>query len=78
VRRVSAIVEHPVTSRVVIVLFCLYTRIGDTKLRGSSDKEHWSFISRAFAVGINEVDKGWYPSEVDDSIIVLKTAWGFL
>jgi hypothetical protein len=62
VHRVSVVVEHPVVTRMVSILFCLCTCINDTKLRGSSDKEHWGFISRAFAVRIDEVDEGWYPS----------------
>jgi hypothetical protein len=72
---VSAVIEHPVIARVVSVLLCLYTRIDDTELRGSSDKEHWCFISRTFMVGVNEIDKGWYPSEVNNLVIALETTW---
>jgi hypothetical protein len=76
--RVGAVIEHPVVTRVVSILFCLCTSIDNAKLRRGGDENHWHFISRAFAVGINKVDKGWYPSKVDDLVIVLKTAWGFL
>jgi hypothetical protein len=73
--RVRAVIEHPVLARVISILFCLCTCIDDTELRGSGDKEHWGFVSRAFTVGVNEVDKGWYPSEVDNLIVTLEIAW---
>jgi hypothetical protein len=77
VRRVSAVVGHPVVTRVVNIFLCLCTSIDDTDLRGSGDKKHRSFICRAFSIWVNEVDKGWDPCEVNDLVIALKTAWRF-
>jgi hypothetical protein len=62
VARVGAVIEHPVVTRVVSVLLCLCTGIDNAKLRGGGDEKHWCFIGGTFVVGVNEVDKGWYPS----------------
>jgi hypothetical protein len=62
VRRVSAIVEHPVVARMISIFLCLRTGIHDAKLRRGANKKHRCFVCRAFTVGVNEVDKGWYPS----------------
>jgi hypothetical protein len=75
---VGAIIEHPVIAGVVSILFCLCTGIDNAKLRGGADKKHWCFISGTFPIRVDEVDKGRDPSEVDDLVIVLETARGFL
>jgi hypothetical protein len=61
VGRVGVVVEYPVIAGVVMVLFRLRTRIDDTELRGGTDKDHWSFVCRAFTIGVNEVDESGYP-----------------
>jgi hypothetical protein len=76
--RVGVVVEHPVVTRVVSILFCLCTGIDNTKLRRGGDKEHWSFISRALAVRINKIDEGRDPCKVNNLVVVLETAWGFV
>jgi hypothetical protein len=76
--RVGAVIEHPVVIRVIAIFLCLCTSIDDAKLRRSSDKKHWSFVCGAFSIRVNEVDKGWYPSEMNNLVITLKAAWRFL
>jgi hypothetical protein len=73
--RVSAVISHPVIARVISVFLSLCTSIDDTELRGSSNKEHWGFICGTFLVGVDEVDEGWYPGEVNDLVVILETAW---
>jgi hypothetical protein len=77
VRRVSAVIEHPVVARVVSIFLCLCTSINDAELGRSGNKKHRCFVCGAFSVGVNEVDKSWYPSKMNDLVITFETAWGF-
>jgi hypothetical protein len=76
--RVSAVIEHPVVTRVVNIFLCLCTSIDNAELGRSGNKKHWRFISRAFSVRVNEVNEGWDPGQVDDLVVALETAWGFI
>jgi hypothetical protein len=59
---VGVVIKHPVITRVVSIFFSLCTSVDDANLRGSGNEKHRSFISGAFTVWVNKVDKGWYPS----------------
>jgi hypothetical protein len=74
---ISTIEDHPVIARIISIFLNLYTSVNDAELRRSGDKNHGSFIYRAFTIEVNEVDKGWYLCKVDDLIVFLKIAWGF-
>jgi hypothetical protein len=66
---IGAIIDHPVITRVISIFLNLYISVDNAELRRGGDKKHGSFICRAFSIGINEVDKGWYPCKVDDLIV---------
>jgi hypothetical protein len=74
---IGAIIDHPVIARVISIFLNLYTSVDDAKLRGGGNKKHGSFICRAFAIGVNEVDKGWYPCKVDNLVVFEKGTQGF-
>jgi hypothetical protein len=69
---ISAIKEHPVTSRMISIFFNLYTGIDNADLRGSGDKKHGGLISRAFTVWVDIIDEGWYPGKVNDLVVFVK------
>jgi hypothetical protein len=73
---IGAVISHPIVARVVSIFFCLCTSIDNTELRGSGDKEHGCFICGAFVVRVNEVDKGWHPSQVNNLVVFLEVTWG--
>jgi hypothetical protein len=75
---VGAIIEHPVIARVVSIFLSLHTSIDDAELGRSGNEKHRSFICGAFTVWVDEIDEGWYPSQVDDLIVFLEVAWGLL
>jgi hypothetical protein len=69
---ISAIIDHPVIARMVIV--SLHSSIHDAKLRGGGealDKDR-SLVGGAFAVEINVVNKRGDPCKVDDLIVTFK------
>jgi hypothetical protein len=66
---ISAIKDHPIVARVVSIFLNLHTSVNNTKLRGVGNKEHGSFISGAFLVWVNVVDKSWYPPKVNDLVV---------
>jgi hypothetical protein len=59
---VGAVIEHPIIAGVVSIFLSLCTSINNAELRRSSNKKHWGFICGTFMIGVNEVNKGWYPS----------------
>jgi hypothetical protein len=77
VPRIGAVIEHPVVTRVVSILFSLCTGIDDAELRRSGNEKHWGFIYGTLTVGVNEVNESWYPGQVDDFVVFLEVAWGF-
>jgi hypothetical protein len=75
---IGVIIEHPVVAGVISIFFCLCADVGNAELRGGSDEEHWCFVSGTFPIRVDEVDEGRDPCEVDNLVVALKAAWGFI
>jgi hypothetical protein len=71
---ISTIEEHPVTSRMISIFLSLYISIDNADLRRGGNEEHRCFVSGAFMVGINLINEGWYPSKMDNLIVLVKGA----
>jgi hypothetical protein len=74
---IGTIIDHLVIARVISIFLNLYISVDNAELRRGGNKKYRSFICGAFTIGVNKVDKGWYPYKVDDLVIFGEGAQGF-
>ena len=67
---VCVVISHPSIPRMICVLVSLDAYVSDTS-RCSHTLNGVRSKIRALSVWLNHVDKGWDPSKVDDSVVVV-------